>query len=340
VLDWFSGYVGYDASHMRLGRFVEVSPDGAVVRDRDRWETAVGSFEAGVQVTRALVTDDMLQSGREGLWHLGGANVLRISGNPSKFLQGHNAAGPSVAKLGPVLQALVRAFGEGLRPVDADVLALPVVHRSRVDVTTAVDLGSHDAVHEWLQLAASRTRSRHGRAMDSKGTVYWGKNSTRWSLKGYCKHCELKVHPPLCIELLPDLLEWTRTHLRIELTLRRPELKDRGSLDESVIWEYFSRIEVPMLKTRLYAPESLRPLVRMVLEGWYNGGDPKSVLPRRTLYKYRREILDLTGVDILLPRVDQGRGAQPTLLGMDELREREVRDVPQRIQRSLFGAGT
>src|SRR5579859_1401556 len=101
---------------MRLGRFVEVSPDGAVVRDRDRWETAVGSFEAGVQVTRALVTDDMLQSGREGLWHLGGANVLRISGNPSKFLQGHNAAGPSVAKLGPVLQALVRAFGEGLRP--------------------------------------------------------------------------------------------------------------------------------------------------------------------------------------------------------------------------------
>ena len=93
------------------------------------------------------------------------------------------------------------------------------------------------------------------------------------------------------------------------------------------------------MKSRLYAPESLRPVVRIVLESWYGGGDPKSVLPRRTLYKYRKEILEGTGVDILLPRAEQGPGARRTLLGMDELRAREVKDVPASIQRSLFGAG-
>ncbi len=339
MLDWFSGYVGYDASQMAVGRFFEVDRHGEMVRAVPRWETAKGSFESGVQVTRGLATDQMLAHAKQHGFRCA-VDVMRISGNPAKFLQGHNAAGPSVATLGPVLQALVRAFGEGLRPVDADESQLPAVHRSRVDVTTAVDLGSHQAVHEWIQLAAATTRSRHGRAMDSTGTVYWGKNSTRWSLKAYCKHCELKAHPPADLTLLPGLLDWTRTHLRIELTLRRPELKKRGVLDESIIWEFFSKLEIHSMKTRLYAPDTLRPLVRLTLESWYGGGDPKSVLPRATLYKIRKEILASTGVDILLPYKEQGPGALACLLGMDELRAREVKNVPAEIQRSLFGAGT
>src|ERR1700756_2629886 len=187
MLDWFSGYVGYDASGLEVGRFFEVDRHGEQVRCVPRWETAVGSFEAGVQVTRGLAPDPMLADGRR-LGFLCSPDALRISGNPSKFLQGHNVAGPSVSLLGTVLQALVRSFGEGLRPADCDAAPLPAVHRSRVDVTTAVDLGSHQAVHEWLQLAATTTRSRHGRALDASGTVYWGKNSTRWALKAYCKH--------------------------------------------------------------------------------------------------------------------------------------------------------
>ena len=31
MLDWFTGYVGYDASQMRLGEFYEVDAGGALV---------------------------------------------------------------------------------------------------------------------------------------------------------------------------------------------------------------------------------------------------------------------------------------------------------------------
>lgn len=340
MLDWFSGYVGYDASGLETGWFYEVDEGGEMLRRSPRWRTARGSFQSGVQITRGAATDAMLADA-QAYGFLCSQEVLRVSGNPSKYLQGHNVAGPSVRLLGPVLQGLVRAFGEGVRPPDADASALPAVHRSRLDVTTAIDLGTHQAVHEWIELAAATTRSRHGRALDASGTVYWGKHSTRWSMKAYCKWCELHVHPPADVLLLPDLLEYTRTHLRLELTLRRPELKDRGSLDEAIIWEFFKRLELRAMKSRLYAPEHLRPVLRLVLESWYGGSEFKSMpFPDRTRRRYRKEILDATGVDISLPyREQHGSKARATLLGMDELRAREVKDVPERIQRSLFGSG-
>lgn len=339
MLDWFSGYIGYDASRLSLGRFFEVCSGGQVVRERDRWETAVGSFSEGVQITRAAPTEQLLNARQDGFLCAPDA-VLRVSGNPSKFLQGHNAAGPQVRLLGPVVQAMVRAFGEGLRPADADQDTLPAVQRSRVDITTAVDLGSHEAVHEWLVLAESMTRSRHGRALGARGTVYWGKNSRRWSLKAYCKHCELKAHPPRNVELLPDLLEWTRSHLRIELTLRRPELKDRGALDESLIWEFMRRIEMPDLHQKpALAADTLPANLRAALQLWLNGEDVACIYPRATFYRYRRTILDAVGVDISMSAAAQVEADPHALLGVEELQRLEVVNIPARIQRSLFGAG-
>ena len=130
MLDWFSGFVGYDASQLRVGEFFEVDQHGALVRRRPRWETARGSYETGVQLTRSSATDQMLSHSRT-MGFLCSPSVLHLSGNPTKFLQGHNVAGPSVSQLGPVLQALVRSFGDGMRPPDADDPMLPAVHLSR-----------------------------------------------------------------------------------------------------------------------------------------------------------------------------------------------------------------
>jgi hypothetical protein len=340
MIDWITGYVGYDASRMALGRFWEVDRHGEVVRERPRWEKAEGSFKSGVQVTKSMPTDQMRDNAKE-FGFLCAEDVLKISGNPIKYLQGHNVTGPSVALLGPVVQGLVRAFPDELRPHDADSLVLPAVHRSRVDINTLVDLGSHQAVHDWLMLAETKGRSRHGRATSSDGTVYFGQHSKRWAMKMYCKHCELKSHPPADPALLPDLLEWTRTFLRIELVLRRPELKDRGALDESVIWEFFAKLELNTMRVKTYSDaKSVLPTgMKLALGMWYTGTDLKTFLPNRTFYRYRKEILGVTGIDVMRPYADQDPSAAPVLLGMDELLKREVKDVPSTIQRSLFGAG-
>src|SRR5665213_491451 len=340
MIDWFTGSVGYDASHLVLGRFLEIDEDGVTVRDRDRWVKAVGSFEGGVQITKGSATLGMVASFNE-FGFLCAPQVLQISGNPAKFLQGHNVTGPSVSQLGPVIQGLVRAFPERLRPRDAGSATLPAVHRSRVDVNTLIDLGSHQAVHDWLMLAEARTRSRHGRAVNSDGTVYWGQNSKRWAMKAYCKHCELQKHPPADADLYRELLDWTRTFLRIELVLRRKELKDRGTLDESIIWEFFAKLELNTMRVNTYseAKSVLPTSMKLVLAGWYAGTDMKCLLPDRTFRRHRKEILAVTGIDVSRPYVEQGTEAAPVLLGMDELLKREVKEVPSRIQRSLFGAG-
>jgi hypothetical protein len=36
MLDWITGYVGYDASGMALGRFWEADRHGELIRERDR----------------------------------------------------------------------------------------------------------------------------------------------------------------------------------------------------------------------------------------------------------------------------------------------------------------
>jgi hypothetical protein len=340
MIDWFTGYVGYDASAIALGRFLEFDRHGEVVRHRSRWETAQGSFESGVQVTTAQPTDGMIEAAStQGF--LCSPQVLKISGNPAKYLQGHNVTGPSVSQLGPVVQGLVRAFPDEFRPPDAHSLVLPAVHRSRVDVNTLVDMGTHQAVHDWLLLAETKTKSKHGRATSSEGTVYWGKHSTRWAMKAYCKHCELKKHPPADSVLHQELLEWTRSFLRIELVLRRPELKNRGSLDESIIWEFFAKLEINTMRVNTYTEaKSVLPTgMKLALAAWYQGTDLKCFLPERTFYRHRKEILAVTGIDVARPHSDQDASAAPVLLGMDELFKREVKEVPERIQRSLFGAG-
>lgn len=340
MLDWFTGYVGYDASQMPIGRFWETDRHGEVVRERPRWETAQGSFESGVQVTKFAPTDGMRESARK-FGFLCAEEVLKISGNPVKFLQGHNVTGPSVSLLGPIVQGLVRAFPDELRPRDAHELILPALHRSRVDVNTMIDMKSHQAVHDWLLLAETKTRSRHGRAVADFGTVYWGKHSTRWSMKAYCKHCELQKHPAADSDLQKELLEWTRTFLRIELTLRRPELKDRGTLSESIIQEFFAKLEMHIMRVKTYAEAKkiLPTKIKLALAAWSTGTDLKCFLPRMTFYRYRKEVLDVTGIDLALPVASQPADAAPCLLGIEELFANEVRDVPSRIQRSLFGAG-
>lgn len=340
MLDWFAGLVGYDASNVRNGRVLRLAPDGTIESDRDAWVSAVGSYDTNLQVMADVPTEAM-RGASDVLGFLCSSPCLRVSGNPVKWLQGHNIWGPSVSLLGPVIQDMARKLPENVRPLDCDSDTLPSVKRTRVDVNVMVDLGSHQVVHDWLNHAALETRSRSGRALQSDTTVYWGKHSTRWSLKAYCKHCELLARPP-AYPISAGTMEYCRQLLRIELCLRRPELRDRGTLSEEIVWEFFRRIEIGVMKPGMDANISKLPMVvRGVLSTWMLGGDVKQGIARRTFYKYRRMLLDAAGVDISLSPVEQldkleGTRFDRDLFDANVLRSRVVTRPPDSLQLPLL----
>lgn len=342
MLDWYSGLIGYDAEALKLGRLYEVSPDGEVMYSTERWMKAKGSYESSVQVKRDSSTAAM-RSAAERNNLLCFPTVLQVSGNPVKFLQGHNAFGPSVSSLGPVIQAFARALPLDLRPLDADNPLWPAVHRSRVDITVMIDLGSDQAVHDWLRHAATETRSRHGiperdqRGLTAGDTVYWGKHSRRWTMKAYCKFCELKAHPCSERDMQRLLREFVEGQLRLELTLRRTELKNRGTLDEGLVWEYFERIGIGVMKMDVWSERpNLKPAVENVLTLWLAGVDVRVRLPKATFYKYRRIIQEEVGVDISLDRHTQDEAIERVKFDLEYLKAHEVKNVPGYLQGWLF----
>lgn len=338
MLDWFTGLVGYDASSLRLGEIRCIDRDGELLWSKERKEAVSGSFESKVLIGRDSSTSDMrLAAERLGLLVPSPA-VLSVSGNPVKFFQGHNAFGPSVSSLGSIMQAFARALPVGIRPVDVDSDQWPALHRSRVDTTTMIEMGSHASVHDWLQVAATTTRSRHGRPLVSGDTVYWGQHSKRWTIKAYCKFCELAAHPVADLRLNESLKEYVKSQLRIELTLRRLELKDRGTLAEGLIWDYFERITVggfAMKKVQGERP-NLKSQVEMCLTLWLAGTDVRMMLAVRTFYRYRRVILEETGLDISLPASGQSKAIEECLFDLAYLKAHELKSVPDYLQGFLF----
>lgn len=336
MIDWYTGLVGYDGSALRLNSVCELTPAGEVLWTSERKLQVRGSYDASVLIGRSLPTKGMLlATDKYGLECM--PSCIYLSGNPSKFLQGHNVFGPSVASLSPVIQATIRGLPGEIRPVDADSTAWPAVHRSRVDITTSVDLGDHRLVHEWLRTAATNTRSRHGRALVSGDTVYWGKNSRRWTLKAYCKACELKEHGPGDLLFRSELEKYCQGQLRIELTLRTLELKPRGTLDESLIWEYMNRVEVGVMKAEVridaVQPDLSRP-VQYTLSRWIAGEDVRHSLPRRTFYNHRLAILDKLGLDISLNF--EKKTAERVVFDLDYLKAHEIKVIPSTFQGKLF----
>jgi len=339
MLDWFSGLVGYDASALRLGQICAINRNGEIEWHKDRAEVVMGSYQSKVLVGKGTSSTEM-RDAAERLGLVINPEVLWISGNPTKFLQGHNVFGPSVSSLVSMVRSLIRALPRDIRPSDVDNDLWPALQRSRVDMATTIDMGSHACVHEWLDTAArsSRTRHRNGCSQLEGGSVYWGFGSRRWTMVAYCKLCELLHRPVADLKLYEMLKQYCEGKLRLELRLRRPELKGRNTLEEDLIWDYFEKIsigELEMSKVNGGRP-NLRSSVEMCLTVWLAGGDLKARLPRRTFYKYRREIMEQTGIDISIPKSDQESTIERAKFDLDYLKAHELKSVPDYLQGWLF----
>lgn len=241
-------------------------------------------------------------------------NQIYISGNPTKFLQGHNLFGSNdlVSIMGKFFDELLKHENLGLCPDPFQYANIKDGHYelTRVDVNETWHLRNKNEVLAWIRSVGETAFLKHrGAGQFSGDTAYFGKNSRRWSLKCYSKGHELtaKGHKlPKELATL-EMLEYADKALRIEGVTRQLELKRRQlhvasnwDIDtaEELLLEYISKLEmsdVYMLKDDVL--DSLPPRLRMVYQTWLNGDDLKQILPHNTFYRYKKALREF-GIDI------------------------------------------
>lgn len=284
MIDWLT-YRIQVASHDPLanGAVVKLSPGGEIDWTSTARMQMAGSYEASVYA-RSL-----------------DSRTVELSGNPTKYFQGHNlwgsndAYGLGVALASDVQQRLGICFQE-------------IHEASRVDIAGLLDLGSPKHVQELVralgQAATMRNRGRGNNA--DEGTVYWGKRSRRWALKIYDKQRELLSTK--AAHDLPTTAALASGKLRVELVLRGMELKEMG-LKTLTQWstvepmrllsEFLNTLELPDQLPRLDVAALPRHL-RLPFMQWAQGDDLRSLYSKATFYRHRKLLLTF-GVDVAVP---------------------------------------
>jgi II/X family phage/plasmid replication protein len=245
-------------------------------------------------------------------------DYVHVSGNPAKFLQGHNVFGSND----------IRALSVALLEKVAEHISTPPTPEDRadwlrgnigvcmVDITESWRFSSRDQVRNAIRSMEQHSRLRHrGRGYLTRGaTLYFGKHSRRWALKLYCKGDELEAPKHRIASELPhriQIIEHADCLLRAELRLMPMELQRLGL---GTIWDWtdttpsrvhseaMSKLEISeaaMLKADVL--EGLPPRLNAAYQLWVDGHDLRTVYKRPTFYRYRSELLK-HGIDIAICR--------------------------------------
>lgn len=297
MIDWITAIIPCHHTEKVFGGNVSsITPDGEIEWRVEKKQKIPGSHEANLDV-KSL--DE---------------KTLYLDGNPAKWLQGHNLFGSD--DLIGLVQAIMNRLTPLLKltPTENDLNAWQSgqYELKRVDCTAMWDLPRRADVRAWLRAAAYQAKSRHGRPVMRGGTLYFGQNSRRWSIKFYSKGDELdapgKGHKlPSEIHEYDNLKLWADTKLRGELTLRSLQLKDKG-LSAASSWTVTTPLDMLMAYIESLDMAEQFSLTPAILEGlpgrliavyklWKDGEDLRGMYPKATFYRYRAELLK-HGVDI------------------------------------------
>ena len=309
MIDWVTVLVPFGHSEpINGGNVVSVSADGEIEWSVEKRVKVEGSYGSSIQI-RSEHKDSP-------------CSHIRLDGNPAKWLQGHNVWG-SCDLHGLITFTLKKVLNQLAPHEDTSLLHhfVTVAHLTRVDLNQMYSLGSGKDVLTWLRAASeSASISHRGRGQFSGDTLYWGKRSRRWSLKAYWKGGELKKHKPT--NMIKDgftpielkaIQHYADQALRVELVLRSMELVKLGLSSvqswseqsfEEVYNSYLSKLEFSQNMTATKQPDYFEKLpARLVgpVQLWNEGHDLRTMYPRRTWYRYKKDIQNLIGLDISLP---------------------------------------
>jgi len=246
MIDWFDIAVPFAHRIINAGHVFSVGKDGEVDWQVNKADTVRGSYDSSMRVR----SNDL--NGETGM-----AKTLFISGNPAKFLQGHNVVGSddicllafltvnAIAKQfnlvtshstlqdGVALYTPIYSWRNGVAIVLNDFQTWPLLSGQfevhKLDINYMFEVPHEADVDAFLDALATKTRTRTARAINDRGTVYTNKHSRYWCIKAYNKYREIlrggKDHN-LPTELLnTPLVSFAFRKVRFELVLHSKELK-------------------------------------------------------------------------------------------------------------------
>jgi II/X family phage/plasmid replication protein len=301
MVDWFTGVLPCDHDHTKLsaGLVASISATGDIEWTVQKALSVEGSHSSTIQIKS--LTD----------------KTIEISGNPAKWLQGHNIFGSDdlvylVNKF--FTELLLRKGVElGLSPnqFQLERIRLGAYQVSRVDINESWLLDGRSSVLAWLRAAGGCARlKRRGVGQYSGETLYFGKSSRRWAVKCYSKGHEInaKGHK-LPKELqIPELLDFADKALRIELVIRSMGLKYLNlttakdwSKDTPKMLLFKLVLDDLEMSDNMPLPDevlkSIQPRLRHIYVLWKDGEDLRQTYSKAQFYRYRKAMLQY-GIDI------------------------------------------
>lgn len=281
------------------GSFISINPDGTIEYETPKRMQLRGSYDGSMTVRTTLVDAN------------GHTEQIELSGNPVKFLQGHNVWGSDDL---PNLVAETLLKVSRLLDIEqppSTLAALPSATLSRVDINQMYDLGSRSNVLAYLNHLGKNSRTRSQSAVVKGTTVYHNKTSRRWSAKFYSKGQEIELarnNKHGSISLTDSVKTYAAPMLRTEITLKSNELREHNlhrvgtwnTVDcEQIYNDYYERITMPDQQIMLI-PENLPSSVRSTYVLWKEGHDIRAMVSRPTYYRHRKQLLE-HGIDISIP---------------------------------------
>lgn len=323
MIDWITAIIPcHHDEKVYGGTVASINSDGEIEWQVEKKQEIRGSYESNLSV-KSL-----------------DAKTILIDGNPAKWLQGHNIFGTDnlIGLVDAVMHKLTPLLKLTPSEYDLDCWRNGIYQLKRVDCTAMWELPRRVDVRSWLRAAEMQSKSRHGRPIMTGGTLYFGKNSRRWSIKFYSKgdEVEAKGHKlPFDIDERDKLIDLADNKLRGELTLRSIQLKEK-QLSVAAQWD-----ESTPLKLLIQYIESLNmsdqfSITPVNLEGlparliavytlWKEGVDLRAMFPKASFYRYRSDLLK-QGIDIAIRQPSKPDNVIPLVR---VLRPEAISQVPE-----------
>lgn len=300
MIDWVTAKIPC-RNNLRSGCVAKLDADGNVEWISDSWLPVEGSYSSNFMV-KSLTPD-----------------TIHVSGNPAKWLQGHNLFGTNDLRL------LMWRFFLSLHEVLADEGLDPTIEQleriekgeytvSRIDINETWFLKSRADVLAWIRAASEKVSMPYrGRGVSNGDTLYWGKGSKYYYLKCYSKGDEIdskKSNFPQELRT-PQMLEYADRALRLELVLCSKALRE-WHINRPCVWTpetarmlLLSHIRTLDMSNNFKLSDkivdSLPRKLRTYYKLWLHGEDLRLELSKPTYYRIRKQLKEYD-IDISLLR--------------------------------------